>query len=98
MEKPNGTCPTCELQECLPDQPHGPGRFYHVGIGRFVTLEEVDTNGGNGRPLEPRLPKGYRSLKTYERGQEERNEERKRKTRERVRRHRKRKRLEGARV
>ena len=94
----NGPCPTCGLGECLPDHPHGPGLFYHVDAGRFITLDEVEGNQGNGsNQLEPGLPKGFRSLGAYERHLEQKEEDRKKKTRERVQRHRERKRVEGGR-
>ena len=86
-------CPTCGLRECLPGQSHGPDRFYHVGTGRFITLDEVEASQGNGsNQLEPGLPEGFRSLGAYERHLEQRNEERKSKNRERVRRFRERER------
>lgn len=92
----NGPCPTCGLRACLPDHPHGPGKFYHVKTRRFITIEEVDTNGG--RLLGPGLPAGFHSLKEYEQGLERKREERRRKVREYVRRHRERKRLAGSRM
>lgn len=90
----NGPCSTCGLKECLPDQPHGSGQFYHADLCRFVSLDEVAVRGSNGDRLEPRLPEGFRSVKAYERELEQKREEQKRKTRERVRRYRQRKRLE----
>ena len=92
----NGSCPTCGLTECLPDHPHGPGKFYHADLRRFLTFDEIEANQANGSShLSPGLPKGLRSLGAYERHLEQKEEDRKRKIRERVQRHRKRKRLEG---
>ena len=95
----NGPCPTCGLKECLPHAPHGPGQFYHVGTGRFLTLDEVEASQGNGSSqLEPGLPEGFRSLGAYERHLEREQGEQKRKNREYVRRHRERKRLARSRM
>ena len=95
----NGSCPTCGLRECLPDHPHGPGKFYHVDLRRFLTFDEIEANQGNGSTqLSPGLPKGFRSLDAYERELARQEEEQKRKNREYVRRHRERKRLGGSRM
>lgn len=92
----DGPCPTCGMKECLPGQSHGPDRFYHVGLGRFLTFDEIEVNRENGSSqLEPGLPEGFRSLGAYERHLEQKKEDQKRKVRARVQRHRKRKRLEG---
>jgi len=94
-----GPCPTCGLDWCLPDHPHGPEQFYHVEVQRFLTFDEIETNCGNGsNQLEPGLPKGVPSLMAYERELEQREEDRKSKNREYVRRHRERKRLAGSRM
>ena len=89
----NGPCPICGLKECLPDQSHGPGQFFHADLRRFVTLDEAAARMGDGDRLEPRLPEGFRSVKAYERDLQKKQEERRRKTKDRVRRHRQRKRL-----
>ncbi|MDA2931836.1 hypothetical protein MYX19_01575 [Nitrospinae bacterium AH-259-F20] len=90
-------CGVCGLDRCLPSHPHPRGTVYHVDMVRFVALDEVGANRGNGsHRLEPGLPEGFRSLKAYERELEDRQEEKRRKVRERVRRHRERRRLEGA--
>ena len=95
----NGPCATCGLKECLPSQSHGPDKFYHVDLRRFLTFAEIEANCGNGSvQLSPGLPKGVRSLGAYEREIEQREAERKRKNREYVRRHRERKRLAGSRM
>ena len=92
----NGSCPTCGMKESLPGQPHGPDKFYHADLRRFLTFAEIETNQGNGsNQLEPGLPEGFRSLKAYERELEQKQEERKRKNRERVRRFREREREKG---
>ena len=89
-------CGSCGLEICLPDHPHGPGLFYHVGLGRFLTFDEIEVHRENGSSqLEPGLPEDFRSLGAYERHLEQKKEDRKRKVRDRVQRHRKRKRLEG---
>ena len=94
-----GPCATCGLAECLPDQPQGPGLFYHVDARRFISLDEVEANQENGSShLSPGLPEGFRSLGAYERELEQKKEEKKRRNREYVRRHRERKRLAGSRM
>ena len=85
----NGPCATCGLQQCLPDQPHGPGRFYHIGTGRFLSWLEVEALNeinGQGSDLST-MPTDSKTLAEYETGIKARQEERRRKTRERNRRY-----------
>ena len=82
----NGPCPMCGRRECLPDHPHGPGKFYHVDLQRFLSWIEIEAlNGINGHGSDlSKIPTDRMALA--------RQEERRRKTKERNRRYRREKR------
>jgi hypothetical protein len=76
-------CESCGLSSCLPSQPHPRGMVYHVGAGRFLTWNQIESlNGANRQRIIDR-----KALAEHEQEIKARQDKRRKKSRERAKRY-----------